>query len=153
MNAKSIPGGRLLAVLGVSLVFTACGASGPDSVAGPSVTTAASGGTSQDGTALAGTWKAVALVPAGAAAVAIGEPERFTVEFRDGRLSLLADCNRCSGGYTAGAGTLSTTPFACTRAYCASAPVDTQFTALVSSATAWTVSARETCCPLAASSR
>ena len=141
MNAKSIPGRHLFAVLGVSLAFTACGASGPEPVSGPSVPTTASGGTSQDGTALAGTWKAAALAPAGGAVVTIGEPERFTAEFRDGRLSLLADCNRCSGGYTAAAGTLSTTPLACTRAYCASAPVDTQFTALVGSATAWTVSA------------
>jgi heat shock protein HslJ len=142
MNTQSIGRWPLFALLGASLAITACGAHGPHALAGSSLPApAASGGTAQDASALAGTWKAVSLAPAGASVVTIGEPERFTAEFRDGRLSLLADCNRCSGGYTAAAGTLSTTPLACTRAYCASAPLDTQFTALVSSATAWTVSA------------
>jgi heat shock protein HslJ len=140
MSVKSISR-RLAALLGLSLALAACGAPGSSPVSGPSVSPAASGGTAQDASALAGTWKALALAPAGEAGVTIGDPERFTAEFRDGRLSLLADCNRCSGGYTAAAGTLSTTPLACTRAYCASAPVDTQFTALVGSATSWTVSA------------
>jgi heat shock protein HslJ len=140
MSAKSTTR-RLSALLGVSLAFAACGARGSAPLSGPSVSPAANGGTAQDASALAGAWKALALAPTGEAGVTIGDPERFTAEFRDGRLSLLADCNRCSGGYTAGAGTLSTTPLACTRAYCASAPVDTQFTALVGSATTWTVSA------------
>ncbi len=129
----------LLAVLGAALAFTACAADGTLPVAGATLPTVSGSGTTQDGAALAGTWKAGARAPAGEASLTIGEPERFTAEFRDGRVSLVADCNRCTAGYVAGAGTLKTTPMACTRAYCASAPADTQFSALVSSATAWTL--------------
>ena len=69
----------------------------------------------------------------------MGEPERFTAEFgADGRVSLRADCNRCSGGYTATTGALAVGPMACTRAYCSSAPLDMTFTMLVGEATTWT---------------
>ena len=58
----------------------------------------------------------------------------------NGRVSLRADCNRCSGGYIATTGALTVSPMACTRAYCSSAPLDTTFTMLVGQATVWTAS-------------
>jgi heat shock protein HslJ len=93
----------------------------------------------QGNLALVGSWSAVSLQPAGGPAVVVDEPQRFTAEFRaDGALGLRADCNRCSCGYTAEPGSLTTTPMACTLAACPSAPRDTQFAGLVSSATSWT---------------
>ena len=95
--------------------------------------------TSQGRLALVGTWQLVSLTETGHASSNVGEPERFTAEFgADGRVSLRADCNRCSGGYTATGDALTVGPMACTRAYCSSAPLDTTFTMLVSGATAWT---------------
>jgi heat shock protein HslJ len=94
----------------------------------------------QGNLALVGSWRAVSLEAAGGPAVVVDEPQSFTAEFRaDGTLHLRADCNVCACGYTAGPGSLTTTPMACTLAACASAPRDTQFAGLVSSATSWTV--------------
>lgn len=143
MSVKKIVELRLLPALGLALVLTACGTAGTNP-AGATIAppVAGSGGdTPQPGVLLLGQWRALSLAPAGEKEVIVPAPARFTAEFRpDGRLALLADCNRCTGGYSAAAGLLQTTPLACTRAYCASAPLDTQFTALVGSATSWTVS-------------
>ena len=57
----------------------------------------------------------------------------------DGRVSLRADCNRCSAAYEATTNSLAVGLMACTRAYCASAPLDTTFAALVGQATSWRV--------------
>jgi heat shock protein HslJ len=90
---------------------------------------------------LVGSWQLVSATPTGEAPVNPSEPDRFTAEFAaDGRVSLRADCNRCAGGYTATTGALAVSPMACTRAYCASAPLDTTFTMLVGQATVWTAS-------------
>ena len=95
--------------------------------------------TAQGRLGLVGTWQLVSVTEKGNASVTVGEPERFTAAFgADGRVSLRADCNRCSGGYTATTGALTVGPMACTRAYCSSAPLDLTFTMLVSEATTWT---------------
>lgn len=139
MKRASIAGLRVLPLVGVALALTACGAAARDP-GGPSALPAASGGPGQPSLALLGSWRALSLAPAGQGRVTIDEPVRFSVEFAaDGKLALVADCNRCSGGYSAGPGSLQATPMACTRAWCASAPVDTQFTALVGAATSWRV--------------
>jgi heat shock protein HslJ len=52
---------------------------------------------------------------------------RFSITLIDGRLAIQSDCNRCTGGATAGTGVLDVGLLACTRAYCSSSPVDTQF--------------------------
>jgi heat shock protein HslJ len=125
--------------LGLALGMMACAGS----TSNPAAPTApgGSGGSGTQGTlALAGSWSAVSLQPAGAPAVVVDQPARFTADFRaDGSLALRADCNRCACGYTAGAGSLTTTPMACTRAACSSSPLDSQFAGLVGSATSWTV--------------
>ncbi len=146
---RSIHASRLFAALAVTTTLAACGAAGSLPVSGPSLPPASNGaippvqggGTAQDATALVGSWKALSVSPAGHKVSTIAEPDRFTAEFRaDGTLALLAECNRCTGGYTAAPGTLKTTPMACTLAACASAPLDTQFSGLVNSATTWAVS-------------
>jgi heat shock protein HslJ len=141
MRVKTIVERRLLPMLGLTLALAGCGLAGANPGAATTLPVAGVGGTApQPSASLLGTWRASSLAPAGERAVVVAEPARFTAEFRaDGTLSLLADCNRCSGGYTAAAGSLQTTPMACTRAYCSSAPLDTQFTALVGSATSWAV--------------
>ena len=142
MSVKAIVELRLLSALGLALALTACGAAGTNPAGGTIVPPVAGTGDSaaQPSGVLLGTWRALSLEPAGERAVSVPEPARFTAEFRgDGTLALLADCNRCICGYTAAAGLLQTTPMACTRAYCSSAPLDTQFTALVDSATSWVV--------------
>ena len=58
----------------------------------------------------------------------IPDPSRFTARFgANDRLSLLADCNACNGAYSLEGGALVSGPFACTRAACPSAPLDTHY--------------------------
>jgi heat shock protein HslJ len=66
--------------------------------------------------------------------------DAFTAEFTaDGHVALRVDCNRCAGGYTAGATSLRVGPMACTRAYCnATAPLDSTYESLLSGAETWT---------------
>ena len=141
MSVKAIVELRLLPALGLALALTACGAAGTNPAGATLVPpVSGTGGSVQPSVVLLGTWRALSLEPAGERTVSVPEPARFTAEFRgDGTLALLADCNRCICGYTATGGLLQTTPMACTRAYCSSAPLDTQFTAIVDSATSWVV--------------
>ncbi len=90
--------------------------------------------------ALIGGWYLDHLVKTGQAPVSVTEAERFSVAFEaDGRLRLRADCNSCGSRFAAAAGSLEIEPLACTRAYCPSAPLDTDFAALVGEAVAWSV--------------
>ena len=117
----------------------ACGGSA-ERLTGVTLPPADGGGTltAQSRLDLVGAWHLVSVAETGKPSVTVGEPERFTAEFgADGRVSLRADCNRCTGGYTATAGALTVGPMACTKAYCSSAPLDMTFTKLVSDATTW----------------
>ena len=133
---------RALARGSVGLVLmigvAACGANGPlELPSAPGV-----GVASERARTLLGTWLLVSLQEAGRPTSEIADPKSFQAEFQaDGRLRLVADCNACSGGYTAGEGQLSVTPMACTRAACPSMPLDTTYTALVGRATAWAATA------------
>ena len=131
-----------LAVGALMLGLAGCGLNGAASLPeAPS----ASGSAPTVGAGLpAGTWRLVALREAGQAEVAIARPDLFTADFgADGRVHLRADCNRCTGAYTSGAGSLTVGPMACTRAYCAAtAPLDDTFTKLASEAKAWNLSGR-----------
>jgi heat shock protein HslJ len=134
--------GRIVVALGLAVSVVACGSS----ALGPTGPTAPGGATGGDVSAqgvqpLIGTWKAVSVTSDGAETFVPGSVT-LSAEFRtDGRLSLVADCNRCAAGYSAAPGTLSVTPMACTRAYCSSAPLDDQFAGLVSAATSWSATA------------
>lgn len=92
--------------------------------------------------ALAGTWSLESLARPGQPAVRPADGDRFTAVFEaNGRLPLRADCNSCTSSFVAGASSLDVSPMACTRAYCASAPLDTDFAMLVSGAKTWSVDA------------
>jgi heat shock protein HslJ len=131
---------RPLAAAGLMLGLAGCGLSDPTTLPGA----ANSGGTSQANavTIPAGTWRLVSLREKGQAEVLIEQPDTFTAEFTaEGRLSLRADCNRCSAGYNAGSRSLSVGLMACTRAFCVeTAPLDTTYTILVESAQTWSAS-------------
>jgi heat shock protein HslJ len=116
----------------VVLGLLAVGLAGCESVAGPSATD------------LQGHWQLVSLQEPGQPQVAAPAGATFSADFgSDGRVSLVADCNRCNSSYVAGGATLQVGNMACTRAYCTTAPLDTRFAALVQSAQAWRVGSDE----------
>ena len=125
--------------LALGLGITACADStGNLTAPTPPPGTGGSGASSQDGSSLVGSWQLVSLTEAGKATVNVPAPERFTATFgSDGQVSLLADCNRCAGSYKSQGSGLTLGPMACTRAYCQSAPLDTDYAGLVSQATTW----------------
>jgi heat shock protein HslJ len=128
-------GGLLLAgVIG-------CSATTP-STTSPGVSSPNPGGTPSAAVSLQGRWRLVSLQDAGS----VSRPApagNFSAEFRDdGRVSLVADCNLCSGSYKASTSSLEVNPvMACTMAFCPSAPFDTQYVALVIASKSWSVSA------------
>jgi heat shock protein HslJ len=133
---------RVVGLAGFVASLAACGGSalGP---AGPTSPGGAMGGdvVAQGVQPLVGTWRAVSVKVGGAETV-VPQSVTLTAQFAaDGRLNLVADCNRCAAGYSAAPGTLSVTPMACTRAYCSSAPLDEHFASLVSAATSWSATA------------
>jgi heat shock protein HslJ len=125
--------------------LTACAGSG-EQFAGPTPPatedgSAGAGATAASASQLGGSWRLVRLEKGGQASVELAPSDRFAVEFSNGRALATADCNRCSGSYTAAAGTLTVGPLACTRAFCSSAPLDSDFTALLGGAERWSVAA------------
>lgn len=79
-----------------------------------------------------GEWRLVSLTRADQSTVVIPDPSRFTARFDEGgRAALRADCNTCNGSWSLADGTLAAGPFACTRAFCSSAPLDTQFAGIL----------------------
>lgn len=112
----------------VVLAFLSAGLAACEGVTGPSTSS------------LQGTWQLVSLQPSGQPQVPAPTGASFSVGFdSDGRVSVAADCNRCGSTYQADRDTLHVGDMACTLAYCATAPVDTQFSGLVSSAESWSV--------------
>jgi heat shock protein HslJ len=102
------------------------------------------GAGSQSTAAIRGEWQLVSLQKAGQPAVAAPAGHRFSADFQaDGRVPMVADCNRCSAPYSAGAETLEVGLGACTRAYCMTAPLDTDFVGLVIAAKRWSVAGEE----------
>jgi heat shock protein HslJ len=123
---------RVVLISGVFLM-SACGGGSNPAANDPS------GGGNAGSSALLGVWFLERLAPTGDEPVSFTRSDRFTATFEaDGRLGLRADCNSCSSRYVVRAGTIEIGPVACTRAYCASAPLDTEFAGLVGAASAWT---------------
>jgi heat shock protein HslJ len=89
------------------------------------------------------TWKLSALEASAGTPTAIVNGDRFTARFSDGRLEVRADCNLGRAGYTAGDSTLSISLMALTRAYCESAPLDTNYVAALESARSYTITGAE----------
>jgi heat shock protein HslJ len=128
--------------IGIAVALTlgalACGGSVPLTQPTPAPIDALGSGTAAPRSGLLGSWQLVSLTEAGREPQSVAEPDLFTVEFTaDGRASLRADCNRCSAAYDARSQRLTVGLLACTRAYCASAPLDSTFVALVGQATTW----------------
>jgi heat shock protein HslJ len=81
------------------------------------------------------TWHLESLQRAGGLMVA-PPPGSFFLRFgEEGRLDVRADCNGCGGTYSLNGDRLAVGPLACTRAFCPSAPFDTQFVQLAEAAT------------------
>jgi heat shock protein HslJ len=101
-----------------ALAAVACG----DSVTGPGAVTGP-------------TWRLLSLQRADASVVA-PPAGTFTLRFaEEGRLEVRADGNGCGGSYQISGDGLDVGTLACTRAFCASAPFDTEYATLVESAT------------------
>jgi heat shock protein HslJ len=81
---------------------------------------------------LRGVWRLASLTRADHSTTAVPPTLQLTADFgEDGRLALRADCNVCGGAFALEGGALVAGPFACTRAFCASAPLDTEFVGLL----------------------
>jgi len=83
---------------------------------------------------LNGTWRLSQITQGGTVHNEDLNAGRFNVTFATDRLDAKADCNTCSGPATLSGSTLTVGALACTRAACASAPVDTRFTSVLSGA-------------------
>ncbi len=71
------------------------------------------------------TRRLVSIERIGAAAIAVPDPARYTLQFLDGgRVSVRADCNTCGGSYVLAGTALSIGTLACTRAFCGAASLD-----------------------------
>jgi len=134
-------------VLPLTLGLAAC-ASGPEAPAQPSPGTGVgSAPSSPPGSlstaALRGEWQLVSLRQSGEDVVPPAG-HRFSAEFRsDDSVHLVADCNRCFASYKAGEGSIEVGVMACTRAYCETAPIDTDFAGLVQGSRRWSVVGQE----------
>lgn len=84
-------------------------------------------------------WKLIALRPAGATSdtvVATDKQELYTLLFESGGpISVRADCNTCSGRYTALEGRVGITEFACTNQQCSADSLAPQYVDLLGKTT------------------
>jgi heat shock protein HslJ len=75
------------------------------------------------------TWKLESIARVGSALVTVPNPEQFTIRFEtNNRVSVRADCNSCTGGYTLDGSSISITQLACTRVACPTPGLDTLYT-------------------------
>lgn len=82
-------------------------------------------------TQLDGTWRLSQMTASGSVHNEALTAGRFDVTFATGRIEAKADCNRCAGAASLSGAMLTMSPLACTRAACASAPLDTRFASLL----------------------
>lgn len=132
-----------MAWLPLVVALGACGGGSQDPVSATPVPPAnGTGGQAggQSSSDLLGVWRLVSLQASGGAVVGVKTPDSFTAHFgSDGRVVLVADCNRCNAGYAASRDGIQVGLMACTRAYCSTAPLDTDFAGLVGAAGTWSV--------------
>jgi heat shock protein HslJ len=139
---KRILGG--LAVLPVVIGLAACGMGSDSEPTGATQLPSGTAPGAPTAASLAGEWQLVSLQRPGQGPQSPHDSGAFTADFgRDGRVSLAADCNRCVGSYSSGEASLEVGAMACTRAYCSSAPLDTQYVQLLQGARQWSVSGRD----------
>ena len=101
-------------------------------------TSACSGPTSPSSTSsladrIGGTWMLVSRQLPGESTAPPPGTATFSLQISDGRAGIRADCNQCNGQAAVGADTVTVGPgVACTRAFCSTAPYDTQFVQVLS---------------------
>jgi heat shock protein HslJ len=79
----------------------------------------APGEPASDVAGIQGSWDLKSIQSADDTIAVVDEPGRYTAQFATfGRLSVQADCNRCSSAYSTSGTALSVGVLACTRAYC-----------------------------------
>ncbi len=83
---------------------------------------------------LNGTWRLSQMTQGGTVHNEELTAGRFNVTFSADRIDAKADCNTCSGPAPLSGSTVTISALACTRAACASAPLDTRFTSVLSGA-------------------
>ena len=87
------------------------------------------------------TWKLEAIERAGSPAIAIPNPEQYTLRLEDGgRLSVRADCNTCNGRYSLDGSSLSMSAMACTRAFCGLGSFDDNYASALENIRSATIS-------------
>ena len=118
----------------VGLLFIASFAIGcAQSTSAPTAPSGIGGSTTLTSDHLAGTWKLVAIQPAGQPEQTTPASASYTLTFADGRLSTRADCNSCSGTFALSGQALTAGPaLACTRAACPTMQFETIYTNLLS---------------------
>lgn len=81
------------------------------------------------------TWTLVSLQEAGAAAIVVENPSRYTLQLSsEGRILVRSDCNSCGGPYSLNDSSLEVGPLACTRAFCGDASLDARYTTMLQGA-------------------
>ena len=86
-------------------------------------------------------WKLQWIDRPGTGVVRAQDPERFTLDFDgQGHVLVQADCNRCNGSYSLGVNQVTVGAMACTRAFCPTAPFDTDYVGVLSGDSAVVVS-------------
>jgi heat shock protein HslJ len=128
---------RMSAATVAILIAAGCAAACTRSIASPSADPTPAGSAPVPITITESIWKLRSFQPSGSPTVAVPSPDSFTLELRaDGKQSVRADCNRCSGTYVVAGETLVLgSNAACTRAACSSAPFDQQYVQALSGAT------------------
>lgn len=78
-----------------------------------------------------GTWNLVSATSGSLSLTEAKASNRFVLTLAGDRALLKADCNTCAGDYRLDGDTITLSLQACTRAFCQSAPLDTQVTQAV----------------------
>jgi len=101
-------------------------------LAGVACSQSATAPTSITADQLSGAWTLVALQLSGGAEQARPTAASYRITFEDGRISVRADCNTCTGAMTLSSTALTLGPaLACTRAACATAAFESSYTAIL----------------------
>jgi len=87
-------------------------------------------------TTLVGSWQLESIERDDGTVATIADPASYTATFSaEGDLAVVADCNRCNGGYTVDGTNVQISTLACTRAFCGPDSFFDEYTMALDSAT------------------
>ena len=87
------------------------------------------------------TWKLELIERAGVPTITVATPDQYTLRLgNDGRLSVRADCNQCSGTYTLDGDTLRIGNLACTLVGCPAGSLDGAYAAVLQGSSSLAIS-------------